>query len=235
MKILYIFPHPDDESFGPAGAIAKQIRENHKVYLLTLTRGGATKQRHKFGYSVEEMGNIRYQEMTCVKEVLGLTDLTVLDLPDSGLKEMNQRDIEFVIRQHIQKVKPDIIVTYPVHGISGFHDHIVTHSAVKNVFCDIQDIEDSPRRLAFFTINKTDAEKQEHFRLNYSEDNEIDCITEISEEDIRKALEALDCYKTYSETIDKSGIRNIINSKVSFEIFQEKFNPKLKDLTEKLN
>lgn len=25
MSILYIFPHPDDESFGPAPVMAKQI------------------------------------------------------------------------------------------------------------------------------------------------------------------------------------------------------------------
>jgi LmbE family N-acetylglucosaminyl deacetylase len=37
MKILYIFPPPDDESFGPAPAIAAQIRNGNKVYLLTLT------------------------------------------------------------------------------------------------------------------------------------------------------------------------------------------------------
>jgi LmbE family N-acetylglucosaminyl deacetylase len=38
MKILYVFPHPDDESFGPAPAIAAQIRNANKVYLLTLTK-----------------------------------------------------------------------------------------------------------------------------------------------------------------------------------------------------
>ncbi len=63
MKILYIFPHPDDESFGPARAMSKQRRQGHEVYLLTLTRGGATKQRFKYGYSIEEMGEVRYREM----------------------------------------------------------------------------------------------------------------------------------------------------------------------------
>jgi LmbE family N-acetylglucosaminyl deacetylase len=49
MKVLYVFAHPDDESFGPARAMFKQRREGHEVHLLTLTRGGATKQRHKYG------------------------------------------------------------------------------------------------------------------------------------------------------------------------------------------
>jgi len=35
MKILYVFPHPDDESFGPARAIAAQVRAGHEVFLLT--------------------------------------------------------------------------------------------------------------------------------------------------------------------------------------------------------
>ncbi|HEX7343805.1 MAG TPA: PIG-L family deacetylase, partial [bacterium] len=54
MRILYIYPHPDDESFGPARVISKQKRQGHEVYLLTLTRGGATKQRFKFNYTVEQ-------------------------------------------------------------------------------------------------------------------------------------------------------------------------------------
>ena len=59
MRILYVFAHPDDESFGPARAISKQRRQGHEVYLLTLTRGGATRLRHKFGYSVDEMGEAK--------------------------------------------------------------------------------------------------------------------------------------------------------------------------------
>ena len=63
MRILYIFPHPDDESFGPALAISKQKRNGDEVFLLTLTKGGATKQRHKYNYSIEEMGKVRKKEM----------------------------------------------------------------------------------------------------------------------------------------------------------------------------
>jgi|GEM_PF-6392251 len=86
MKILYIFPHPDDESFGPAGAMSKQVRAGHSVYLLTLTRGGATKQRLKYNYSVKEMGNVRYSEMLNVKKVIGISNMTVLDYPGQWSK-----------------------------------------------------------------------------------------------------------------------------------------------------
>ncbi len=106
MKILYIFPHPDDESFGPAHLMSKQRRDGHDVYLLTLTKGGATKQRHKFGYSIEEMGEVRYKEMLDVEKVLNLSGMNVLDLPDSGLKFMDPRDIEKVVQDEIERLKP---------------------------------------------------------------------------------------------------------------------------------
>jgi LmbE family N-acetylglucosaminyl deacetylase len=38
MRILYLFPHPDDESFGPAPVIKQQIENGHQVFLLTLTK-----------------------------------------------------------------------------------------------------------------------------------------------------------------------------------------------------
>ena len=77
MKILYIYPHPDDESFGPAHAMSKQRREGHEVYLLTLTKGGATKQRYKLGYTVEEMGEIRKKEMDDVVLIYQFRDADV--------------------------------------------------------------------------------------------------------------------------------------------------------------
>jgi len=127
MRILYIFPHPDDESFKPARAIAAQSRPGHDVYLLTLTRGEATRVRFKFGWTLEQMGEARYREVLDVKTTLDLTDLRVLNLPDGGLKEIDPRTIEQSIRDEILRVEPHVIVTVPIHGISGFHDHIVTH------------------------------------------------------------------------------------------------------------
>ena len=84
MRVLYIFSHPDDESFGPARVMSNQRRKGHEVFLLTLTRGGATRQQHMYGYSVEEMGAVRYKEMLDVARVRDLTGMTVLDLPDGG-------------------------------------------------------------------------------------------------------------------------------------------------------
>jgi N-acetylglucosamine malate deacetylase 2 len=127
MRILYIFPHPDDESFGPARAMAAQRRQGHDVYLLTLTRGEATKVRHRFGWTLEQMGEARYRELLDVRRTLDPSDVQVLNLRDGGLKELDPWMIEQVIRDEILRVEPHVVVTFPIHGISGFHDHIVTH------------------------------------------------------------------------------------------------------------
>ncbi len=233
MKILYVFPHPDDESFGPGPAIAKQIRQGHEVYLLTLTKGGATKMRYKLGLSVEEMGEVRYREMLDVEKTLGLTGMTVLDLPDSGLKEMDPREIETAVKEHVQNLKPDIIITYPVHGISGFHDHLVAHAAVTRVFCELKE-KGIVKRLAFHTVTQDAAEKFTHFHLSGSTSEEIDCLFEVEEEDIETGRKSLDCYVTYKETIDASGIKESLHSPIPFEIYNESFDPPITDLTEKL-
>ncbi len=231
MKILYIYPHPDDESFGPAHVMSKQRRQGHAVYLLTLTKGGATRQRFKYGYSIEQMGEVRYQEMLNVANVLDLTEMTVLDLPDSGLKETDPRAIERVVTEHIERIRPQVVVTYAVHGISGFHDHLVTHAVVKRVFLELQETAGSSlKRLAFATITVENAQKSQHFHLNGTTSEEIDCIVDVENRDIERCYKALDCYVTFQETIEKSGVKNHIGPQAVFEIFQENYDPPLSDL-----
>jgi len=235
MKILYIFPHPDDESFGPAPAIAKQRREGHEVYLLTLTRGEATKQRKRLGVSKKEMGEIRYNEMLCVKDVLDLNGMTVLDFPDSGLKELNPIDIEDRIQEHIQKIQPEVVVTYAVHGISGFEDHLVTHAVVKRVFCGLKDNGHTyPKRLAFFTRYSENDDHQGKFDLASSKKDEIDCWESAGKEEMEKFRDALDCYETYQKVIEESGVKDEVSGEVPFELFQEDFDPPLDGLTKRL-
>lgn len=230
MKVLYIYPHPDDESFGPAPAIAKQRRSGHEVHLLTLTRGGATKQRRRFGYSVEQMGIVRLEEMQQVKQVLSLNSLSVLDFPDSGLKEVDPREIESAIALHISQTAPEVVVTYPVHGVSGFHDHLVCHAIVKRVFCALREELPGLRRLAFHTVTAEQAAQSRHFTLAHSAEDEIDCLIEPAPEDSAAAGRALDCYKTFAETIDRSGIRDTLKRPLALEFFQEHFSPPLDDL-----
>lgn len=234
MNILYIYPHPDDESFGPAQVMACQKRQGHEVHLLTLTRGGATKQRHKYGYSIEEMGRVRHREMLSVAAALDLSGMIVLDLPDSALKEMDPREIERIVERQIESVQPQVVVTYPVHGISGFHDHLVTHAVVKRVFTAMKERCLWLKRLAFVTLTEENALKSPHFRLSGSTPEEIDCIVTVEECDVRSNLNALDCYATFQETIEKTGIKGMVGLQAVFEIFQENHTPPLADLFEGL-
>ncbi len=234
MKILYIYPHPDDESFGPAHVMSKQLRQGHEVFLLTLTRGGATRQRFKYDYSIAEMGGVRFEEMQRVNEVLGLSGMTILDLPDSGLKEMDPREIEKAVVDEIEKIKPEVLVSYAVHGISGFHDHLVTHAIVKRAFVELRESNDYLKRLAFVTVPEEESKKSKHFSLNFSTAEEIDCVVQVEAKDIENSHRALDCYVTFQETIEKSGIKEFIGCKASFEFYQESFDPPLRDLFERL-
>lgn len=230
MKILYVFPHPDDESFGPGPLLARQRREGHEVYLLTLTRGEATSQREKYGYSKEEMGRVRYEEMQAVARTLDLTDLTVLTFPDGDLDDLDPRVLEGAIADHIRQVKPQVLVTYAVHGISGHPDHLVGHAVVKRVYCQLR-AEDAPylRRLAFFTLSAEDESgRPEH--LTGSPAEAVDAVVPFGEEDRKKGEAALACYETYRDVVEEHQPLDHVASGIHFEFFQEQFDPPLRDL-----
>lgn len=231
---LYIFPHPDDESFGPALPIARQRRQGHDVSLLTLTRGEATTQRERLGFTKEKMGAVRYQEMQNVAEVLDLTDLTVLDFPDGGLDDLDPLELETAISQHVQQIRPNVVITYAVHGISGHPDHVVAHSIVKHVFCALRaQATTFLKRLAFFTLSEAGGTgRPDH--LKSSPPEAIDCIVPFDEEDRRQAEAALDCYETYQEVIERHRPLDHVGDGICFELFQEAFSPPLEDLVDQL-
>ncbi|MBL4586588.1 MAG: PIG-L family deacetylase [Flavobacteriales bacterium] len=237
MRILYVFPHPDDESFGPVTAMHHQLQQGHEVHLLTLTKGGATKIRFNLGLSVDEMGELRYKEMLDVQQTVGLTGMTVLDMPDSGLSEMDPREIETAIREEIVRLKPEIVVTYAVHGISGFHDHLVCHAVVKRLYLDMKDAgADYLKRLAFFTIPDRGGAtfSSAGIRLKHSSEENIDCMITASDENRQMMNKALDCYVSYKETIAASGVKQSVGNHIYFEIFGENHKPPLSDITQKL-
>ncbi len=237
MVFLYIFPHPDDESFGPAAVMHAQREQGHEVHLLTLTRGGATLQRHRLGLSVEDMGVVRLEEMRAVQRCLDLSSMTVLDMPDNGLKDLDPRVIERVVEEHILALEPDVLVTYAVHGVSGFHDHLVTHAVVKRVFVTLREREGyRPRRLALLTLPDAggSAFQNGQIRLKHSTEDDIDCAVPLREADIAAMKSALSCYATYQQTIEESGVVEKVGTTLYYEFFDESFQPPLERLDAQL-
>jgi len=232
---LYVFPHPDDECFGPVPGMVQQRREGHEVHLLTFTRGEATAQRERLGYSKAEMAEVRYQEMQDVAETLALSSLTVREYPDGRLAELNPLVLEDEVTARIHAVEPDIVVTYPVHGVSGHPDHLVTHAVVKRAVCALRrDGATVPRRLAFYTLPPApdDADRPSH--LSHSPSTLIDCRLRLRDEDLETGREALYCYETYRPVIEKHRPLDSIGEHLSYELFAETHDPPLSSLLDRL-
>lgn len=237
MRFLYIFPHPDDESFGPATAMHHQLQDGHEVHLLTLTRGEATKMRFELDLDKEAMGELRYKEMLNVERTLGLSSMKVLSFPDSGLKEEDPRLLENAVMDEVRRLRPNVLVTYPVHGISGFHDHLVTHAVVKRAYLQLLEEEGIPlERLAFYTIRDRggDPFDGEGFPVHQSKEEEIDCILPLNEADLQAFRDALDCYESYRKTIERSGVKESMGDEALFEIYGENTKKPYRDLADGL-
>jgi len=229
VRILFIFPHPDDESFGPAPALHALHRAGHDVYLLTLTRGEATKERFALGYSKGEMGVIRKAEVEAAAAVLGVKQTTVLNLPDGELATLDPRSIEDVITEALEAHSPDVVVTYAVHGISGHPDHLAGHACVKRAYCAWKPA-DRPTRLAFFTIDGGDpAPRPAHLKATPRERIAIRLVP--TPEDLAKGHEALAQYVTYARVVAEHQPMRTVEAGVCFELFQECPNEVLECLT----
>lgn len=170
--------------------------------------------------------------MDDVARVLGLESMTVLDHPDSRLAGMDPRTLERDVIAHVERVRPDVLVTYAVAGVSGFPDHLVTHAVVKRVFCEIAE-RCSVRRLALFTVAEGH-EKAGRFTLRPSSAAAIDCIVPVDDLAVNLAKRALSAYVTYAATIEEADPLSHFIEGVPFELFGESFDPPLHDLCESL-
>jgi len=237
MKIMYIFPHPDDESFGPAGAIHKQIKEGNEIILLTLTKGGATKVRHQLGLTIEEMGLVREKEMLKVQKTLGISEMQVLNYEDGGLAKLNPLLLEEELKNRIGHYQPDVVVTYPVHGGSGHHDHITLHHILKRLFYTKTNGLSNWKRLAYFTV--VDTGLPMFFeggipRVTWTKKEDIQVEVQLSESNINAMKNALLCYETYQEMVKTTNVIDRIGSTTYFELEGEEHTKVLPSITDSL-
>jgi LmbE family N-acetylglucosaminyl deacetylase len=129
MKLLAVLAHPDDESLGFGGTLAKYAAEGIDVFLLTATKG---ERGRYFGHRAGDDGHpgsaalagIREGELRDAAAVLGVGDVSLLDYPDGGLDRAVPREAIGRIAEHIARVRPDVVVTFGPDGAYGHPDHI---------------------------------------------------------------------------------------------------------------
>jgi LmbE family N-acetylglucosaminyl deacetylase len=125
LKLMCVLGHPDDESLGTGGILAKYASEGVKTYLVTATRG----ERGWFGPKeenpgLEELGRIRERELRGAAEVLGLQEVNFLDYVDGEYHLADPAESIGKIVGHIRRVRPDVVVTFDQNGLYGHPDHI---------------------------------------------------------------------------------------------------------------
>ena len=125
LKLMCVLAHPDDESLGNGGILAKYVAEGVETYLVTATRG----ERGWFGDEsenpgLEALGKIREEELLAAARVLGIRRVDFLDYIDGDLDQANPAEVIAKIAGHVRRVKPDVVITFGPDGAYGHPDHI---------------------------------------------------------------------------------------------------------------
>jgi len=128
LRLMAVLAHPDDESLGVGGVLAKYAAEGVEVYLVTATRGeGGRYHEHRDGPGhpgPERLGEIREAEVRCAAQALGVRGFWLLGYKDGRLDEANPREIVSRIAGRIREVRPQVMLTFPPDGAYGHPDHI---------------------------------------------------------------------------------------------------------------
>jgi LmbE family N-acetylglucosaminyl deacetylase len=128
LRLLPILAHPDDETLGVGGVLARYAAEGVEVHLVTATRGEGGRFRGvKEGPGHpgrEELASIREQELRAAASTLGIRTVTQLGYPDGRLDEANPREAIARIAAEIRRLRPHVVITFPPDGGYGHPDHI---------------------------------------------------------------------------------------------------------------
>ncbi len=123
-RMLFVFAHPDDESFTSGVTIAKYAREEGAdISLLCATRGQAGKAGDPPLCSPAELPMVREQELREAARILGISHVEVLEHEDKRLSAVPLETLAGQIADAIRRRKPQVVVTFAPHGISGHPDH----------------------------------------------------------------------------------------------------------------
>ena len=129
LRLMAVLAHPDDESLGVGGTLAKYAAEDVDVFVVTATRGDSGRYR---GISRDDqrhpgpsaLAAIREAELRAAAAVLAVREVSLLDYHDQQLDRADPRQAIGDIAAELRRVRPDVVVTFAPDGAYGHPDHV---------------------------------------------------------------------------------------------------------------
>ncbi len=193
-RVLGVFAHPDDESYGPGGTLAQCALDGHHVEILMFTCGEAGTIGPSKDLPADELCERRRRELAAACEVLGVRAHRVLGVPDRGVSMVDRRWALDQVLEAIERVRPHVVVTFHRDGVSGHPDHIAVAGFVAEAFDAAG--ADAPARVFEWGIPAARAQLYDRPGLRVMPDGEVRARVMPSEAAIDRKLDAIRAHAT---------------------------------------
>ena len=194
--ILVIVAHPDDENMG-GEILAKYARLNYKIQVIIATDGKDGVRVTKIPAG-DSLGRLRQLESKCACEKLGIDPplFLSLDRMDTkiGVRAYLNAHKKFLgeLKKHIERIQPDMMITFGPDGEYGHSEHIVVGAAVTELLLREGWVEKYP---LYFMVS-TKEQVEDDADLSYVDKKYLEYAISFSDEDEKKSIEAAKCYVT---------------------------------------
>lgn len=121
---LFIYAHPDDETFGAAGTIALLRARGWRVVLACATLGDKGKCGDPPLCRPEDLGSLRERELRDAACVLDISAIHLLGYKDKELAAAPPEEIRSKLVGLIRAERPDIVFTFDANGFNVHPDHV---------------------------------------------------------------------------------------------------------------
>lgn len=197
--IVGIFAHPDDETFGPGGTIAK-LAKNNNVYAICVTGGDVGQNARE--HTTRKLSDIRRDEYRNAAKILGIKKCYCLKFGDGTLSNNLYHKIASKIEKILEKLNPDTLITYEPKGVSGHIDHIAVSMITTFVFKRNKNI----KTLMYYCIRDTRREKYlDDYFIYFPEGykiQDLDMESDISKT-LKQKIEAIKAHRSQKKDGDQ--------------------------------
>ncbi|MDQ3069156.1 MAG: PIG-L family deacetylase [Acidobacteriota bacterium] len=121
---VFIYAHPDDETFGAAGTICLLRSKGWRVVLACATLGEEGKCGEPAVCSREELDAVRERELRDAACVLDISAIHLLGYRDKELAAAPPREVRRTLVGLLRAEMPDRVFTFDPNGFNVHPDHV---------------------------------------------------------------------------------------------------------------